>query len=204
MAQALENSVQLNRNGRIMAKIITENFKVETTNELFNSFKGQNSILSSQFETDLATLNSSSLSSALSASNITEIRNIVDNKLDALRPEAEYYIMASRALSNVDTVPTIQNTQKDKRDFQRKIIFGNKIDNNNARYMFYENPWTPSTVYDAYDDTKDIEDMNTVVTIKSGEDDYLVFKCIENNTILLQPLVHNLLLQIYLILDINP
>lgn len=164
-----------------MAKIITENFKVETTNELFNSFKGQNSILSSQFETDLTTLNSAGLSSALSASNITEIRNIVDNKLDALRPEAEYYIMASRALSNVDTVPTIQNTQKDKRDFQRKIIFGNKIDNNNARYMFYENPWTPSTVYDAYDDTKDIEDMNNVVTVKSGEDDYLVFKCIENN-----------------------
>ena len=164
-----------------MAKIITENFKVETTNELFNSFKSQNDVLGAKFETDLTTLNTATFGSALTAGNITEVTNIVKGQLESLRPEAEYYIMASRALSNVDSVPTIQNTQKDKRDFQRKVIFGNKVDTDSARYMFYENPWTPDTIYDAYDDTKDFENTQTIVTIRSQDDDYLVFKCIENN-----------------------
>ena len=97
----------------------------------------------------------------MNAGNILEVKTLVENQLEKLRPEAEYYIMASRALSNVDTVPTIQNTQKDKRDFRRKILFGNKVDNNSARFMFYENPWTPGTVYDAFDDTKDVSSSNS-------------------------------------------
>ncbi len=165
-----------------MAKIITENFKVETTHELFNSFKNQNNVLASRFETELTALNAATFSNALDSGNIAEVKKIVEVQLQALRPESEYYIMASRALSNIDNVPTIQNTQNDKRDFQRKVIFGNKIDNDNARFMFYENPWTPGTVYDAYDDTVDIEKSNSIVSIRSSDDDYLIFKCIENNS----------------------
>jgi len=164
-----------------MAKIITENFKVETTNELFNSFKNQNGLLGAQFETELTTLNNGTLSNVLSVSNISEITTLVSNQLQSLRPEAEYYIMASRALSSVENVPSIKNTQKDKRDFQRKVIFGNKVDNDSARYMFYENTWIPGTIYDAYDDTKDIESSNTIISIRNADDDYLIFKCIENN-----------------------
>lgn len=164
-----------------MAKIITENFKVETTNELFNSFKNQNDALSASFETELTALNSSTFSNALNSGNIVEIKTLVENQLEKLRPEAEYYIFASRSISSIDGVPVIRNTQKDKRDFERKVVFGNKVDNNSARYMFYENSWTPNTVYDAFDDTKDISISNSFVTVRGADDDYIVFKCIENN-----------------------
>lgn len=167
-----------------MAKIITENFKVETTNELYSSFKSQNSVLADNFENQLNSYNTSTLTPdnrALNGGNVSDIKGFVTSQLNILRPESEYYIMASRALADIEGVPTIQNTQKDKRDFQRKVIFGAKIDEDSARYMFFESPWTPGTVYDSFDDTIDIENQNTIVTIRSADDDYLVFKCIENN-----------------------
>ncbi len=167
-----------------MAKIITENFKVETTNELYTSFKSQNGILANNFENQLSAYNTAFLSPAsraLLTGDITDIKAFVTNQLEVLRPESDYYIMASRALTDIEGVPVIQNTQKDKRDFQRKVIFGAKISEDSARYMFFEKPWIAGSRYDAFDDTIDIEDLNCIVTIRSADDDYLVFKCIENN-----------------------
>jgi len=120
-----------------MAKIITENFKIETTNELFDSLSNQN-----------------------------------------------YYVVGStaRTQSEFQTQPSIQNTQTSKRDFLRKLIFGKKITAENSRYMFLENPWVKGTVYDAYDDTKDVETLNMIVSVREeGEGDYLIFKCLDNN-----------------------
>ena len=117
-----------------MAKITTENFRIETSNELFNSFKDES--------------------------------------------DSNYYIMASSIDGAVDT---ISNTQKEKRDFQRRVIFGNKVTDANTRYMFYKNNWVSGTIYDDFDDEEDITLKNTVVTVPDGADNFGVFKCIENN-----------------------
>jgi hypothetical protein len=120
-----------------MAKIITENFKVETTDRLFDS---------------LAT----------------------DN----------FYVMASQSLDGIEFEgePGINNTQIEKRDFQRKVIFGNKINKANARYMFLENPYQSGRVYDEFDDAKNTESSNMVITVQEdGSNNFLVLKCIDNN-----------------------
>ena len=165
-----------------MAKIITENFKVETTNELFKSFKNQNKTLGDNFMSELAVYDTQSSSISLTAEDNTAIRALVDDQLDRLRPESSYYIMASKALpSGQDESGSIKNTQNNKRDFQRKVIFGSKVGDSTARYMFYENNWQTGTVYDAYDDTEPFEGSNQIVTVLNSDSDYLVFKCIENN-----------------------
>jgi len=130
-----------------MAKIVTENFKVETTKELYKSLEGEN-----------------------------------------------FYAVAS-ASRDKDTFlsdPRIENTQFSKRDFLRKIIFGKKIqvvtrkvggsvDTNLARYMFLENAWEEGRVYDAFDDTKDVDSLNMFVTVRQEDDGFIVLKCIDNN-----------------------
>ena len=103
-----------------MTKIITENFKTETTRELYKSLEEEN-----------------------------------------------FYAVASTAVdvNTFTTSPNISNTQFSKREFQRKMIFGKKVDvatrsadtagstaTNLARYMFLENAWEEGRVYDAYDD----------------------------------------------------
>ena len=130
-----------------MAKVITENFKVETTNELFNSFKNQNSTLSANFLTQLQAYDTNESSFALSTQQENAIKSMVDDQLTSLRPESNYYIVASTSLESTTGVPSISNTQKSKRDFQRKVIFGNKISESSARYMFYENSWSSGTIY---------------------------------------------------------
>ena len=119
-----------------MAKVVTENFRVESTNEFVDSFADANG--------------------------------------------NNYYIMAS----SVDEDSTIANTQKDIREFQRKVVFGNKIDSSNVRYMFNIKPWVTGTVYDIFDDTQDMSTKNFYVTVLDGtinETSYKVYKCLRNN-----------------------
>ena len=159
-----------------MAKIITENFKVETTNELFNSFISNNATVSSNFATSLASYNTSGTLS-LSSDNQTVIKGFLDTQLSVLKPESDYYIMGS----SVDKANNIANTQHEKRDFQRRVIFGNKITNNDVRYMFKSITWTQNTVYDDFDDTQDVSLLNMFVTITNLEGNHYVFKCLDNN-----------------------
>jgi len=119
-----------------MAKVVTENFRVESTNEFVDSFADANG--------------------------------------------NNYYIMAS----SVNEDSTIANTQKDIREFQRKVVFGNKIDSSNVRYMFNIKPWVTGTVYDIFDDTQDMSTKNFYVTVLDGtinETSYKVYKCLRNN-----------------------
>ncbi len=166
-----------------MAKIITENFKIETTKELFKSFENQNSTLSSNFLIQLDAFDGENNDLTISSNDKTTIQSFVTDQLTASRPESNYYIMASTALSSSEASgPTaISNTQSSKRDFLRKVLFGVKVNSSVARYMFYENQWVTGTVYDAFDDSKDIETQNTIVTVAADNGDYLVYKCIENN-----------------------
>jgi len=119
-----------------MAKVVTESFRIESTNEFVNSF-------------------------GLDAGN-------------------EYYIMGS----SIDKQDEISNTQSSIREFQRRVIFGNKLTPTNVRFMFNINPWTSGTVYDSFDDTQDMSTKNFYVTVLDGpinETSYKVFKCIRNN-----------------------
>jgi hypothetical protein len=119
-----------------MAKVVTENFRIESADEFVDSFK-------------TSTGNS-------------------------------YYIMGS----SVTRDSIIRNTQKDIREFQRRVLFGNKVTDDDVRYMFNINPWTTGTVYDAFDDDADMSTKNFYVTVLPGtinETDYYVFKCISNN-----------------------
>ena len=91
-----------------------------------------------------------------------------------------YYIFAS----SIDKDTTITNSQVEKRDFLRRVIFGNKVDDTNARYLFDKNSWTEGTVYDAFDDSRDISTLDIYVTVLDGdinEGSYNVYKCLDNN-----------------------
>ena len=120
-----------------MAKVVTESFRIESTNEFVDSF-------------------------ADAAKN-------------------DYYIMAS---SQTGDATAITNSQSDIREFQRRVIFGNKVDSSDVRYMFERRPWTSGTIYDAFDDEQDMSVKNFYVTVLDGtinETSYKVFKCIRNN-----------------------
>ena len=119
-----------------MAKIVTENFRIEATNDFIDSFNSN---------------------------------------------EGNHYYMMASTVAQEDE---IQNTQLSKREFQRKVIFGNKITSDNVRHMFPIRSWQEDVVYDAYDDTKDMSNSNFYVTVLTGQinqANYNVFKCIRNN-----------------------
>jgi hypothetical protein len=159
-----------------MAKIITENFKVETTKELFGSFVSNNATVSSNFATSLGVYDTSN-SLSLSSSNASDITGIVNTQLANLNPESDYYIMGS----SIDKPNSIANTQFEKREFERRVIFGNKVGVDEIRYMFNINNWAAGTVYDDFDDTQDASLLNMIVTVVNDEGNYYVFKCLDNN-----------------------
>ena len=159
-----------------MAKIITENFKVETTKELFGSFVSNNATVSSNFATSLGVYDTSN-SLSLSSSNVSDITGIVNTQLANLNPESDYYIMGS----SIDKPNSIANTQFEKREFERRVIFGNKVGVDEIRYMFNINNWAAGTVYDDFDDTQDASLLNMIVTVVNDEGNYYVFKCLDNN-----------------------
>ena len=159
-----------------MAKIITENFKVETTKELFGSFVSNNATVSSNFATSLGVYDTSN-SLSLSSSNVSDITGIVNTQLANLNPESDYYIMGS----SIDKPNSIANTQFEKREFERRVIFGNKVGVDEIRYMFNINNWAADTVYDDFDDTQDVSLLNMIVTVVNDEGNYYVFKCLDNN-----------------------
>lgn len=160
-----------------MAKIITENFKVETTKEMFSTFTSKNETIAANFLTGLNTYVADEAGVTLTTDQKNEIQDIVEGQLATNLPVASYYIMGS----SIDKANVILNTQVEKRDFQRRVIFGNKVTEDNIRYMFHKNAWLTGTIYDDFDDTQDISTTNSIVTVSNSEGDYEVFKCLENN-----------------------
>jgi hypothetical protein len=166
-----------------MAKIITENFRVQTTNELYRSFTEGNQTIVTDFTADMNTYVDSGAIS-LSNSDKTTLFNYFPASLleimNASQPDSTYYVMAS----SITKGATIENTQFQKREFQRRVIFGNKVTQSDIRYMFDINAWNSGTVYDAYDDREDISTLNMYVTVLDGtinEGSYKVYKCLGNN-----------------------
>ncbi len=235
-----------------MAKVVTENFKVETTNELYGSFLNENENAVESFQESLeaytainntgfkyysyavgatsttfatsanihsevivvsgntllsptstppdytftqstgaivlatgvtgTTVKIWGLNSTLSESTRDDITTLVRKEINQFLPENNYYVMGS----SIDKTNDILNSQFEKREFLRRVIFAKKIDVSNIKYMFNRIPWDDSgtTVYDAFDDIRDIETLNMFVTVPDGEQNegpYKVFKCISNN-----------------------
>lgn len=160
-----------------MAKIITENFRVETAKEIFSSFTSQNETIATNFLAGLDSYVANNNSVTLSTAQKDQIQDIVEVQLNENIPVASYYIMGS----SIDKASSVKNTLAEQRDFKRRVIFGNKVTDENIRYMFYKNAWTTGTVYDDFDDTQDTSTVNSIVTVSNAELDYEVFKCIENN-----------------------
>lgn len=161
-----------------MAKIVTENFKVETTTELFKSFLNENETAVREFEISVNSYNSNE-NIGLAPSEIDRVVDLVRGELNSYLPENHYYVFAS----SVDSENSIANSQYEKREFQRRVIFGKKVTTSGIKYMFARRPWNPDTVYDAFDDRADIESLNMFVTVPDGEQNegpYKVFKCIAN------------------------
>jgi len=162
-----------------MAKIVTENFKTEIAAEFFDSFRNENETLIQSFLSSLKTYNTSE-SIGLTADQLNEISSLAKGEVDRYLPENHYYIIGS----SVDKENEIENSQFEKREFQRRVIFGTKAVISGVKYMFLRRPWTPNVVYDQFDDLLDIELSNMYVTVPDGEGDqgpFKVFKCISNN-----------------------
>ena len=165
-----------------MAKVITENFRVQTTNELFKSFAQTNGDLADNFLADLTNyVDASGID--FEGGERTDLLNFshdsVYDNAEEISPDSSYYVFAS----SIDKEQGIDNTQFEKREFLRRVIFGNKVTNEDIRFMFSINNWESGTSYDAFDDRRNIEDLNFYVTVLDGdlnEAEYKVYKCIRN------------------------
>ncbi len=127
-----------------MTKIITENFKVENTNELYGSFIGTDSFVTSGFSSALLSHSNNfaqnDLTGALTTPQQSGIKKLLDAQIAIYGSSAEYYIMASSYNVDPDN-QTISNSQFSKREFQRRVIFGNKVPVDDVRYMFDAPLW---------------------------------------------------------------
>lgn len=179
-----------------MAKIITENFRVSNTKEFIESFSERNEVASNSITDEIESYlirqgilyneqedPEDPLEQALELTE-TQRSAIVDATratLDEVKPENEYYVFASTY--EKEEGDTIANTQFEKREFLRRVIFGKKIDDVDIRHMFTKNPWVANRVYTAFDDIIDAENLNTYVTVGNtdGESSIKVFKCLSNH-----------------------
>src|SRR6056300_80477 len=95
--------------------------------------------------------------------------------------ETRFYMVASCVDNpNGDVV----NCVADKNEFLRRIMFGNKITRDDARFLFRKIPWESGKVFTQYDDQVDLTDKDYYVSILTGEvnaAEYRIYKCILNN-----------------------
>lgn len=91
----------------------------------------------------------------------------------------DYYMFVS---STANT--TVANSEKSKREFLEKTIFGKKITMQEVFYMIKNYPWEIDTVYDQYDDSLDMSNKRfytVVYPVNNEVGDYRIYKCLFNN-----------------------
>lgn len=94
-----------------------------------------------------------------------------------------YYAFASNPVLNANDSPATftgdDYSEKFVNDWQ--MLFGKKITANDIRHIIKNNVWQQNTVYDRYDNTKDISNSNFYVLSNEGAgSNYNVYKCIDN------------------------
>ena len=98
---------------------------------------------------------------------------------DSLELDNDLYIFASYLSFNQS-----ENTNKSVRDFFDKTIFGKKISFNNIKFLIKNNKYIPNIVYDMYDDSKNLKNLNYYVVVYPENIDsgfYRIYKCLFNN-----------------------
>ena len=98
---------------------------------------------------------------------------------------AQYYAFAANPVAYPASVPTLtEDDMSSVTDFNTTIEFGKKLANSDFAYMIRNIVWTANTRYDRYDNTISLANSDYYViappSIVGG--DYLVFKCIDNNS----------------------
>mgnify|MGYP001091606689 CR=1 FL=1 len=92
-----------------------------------------------------------------------------------------YHVMASCV---TDISGDVVNSVAAKNEFLRRVIFGNSITKDDARFLFRKISWVDGKIYTEYDDVVDLTNKDYYVTILIGDIDeasYRVYKCINNN-----------------------
>ena len=92
----------------------------------------------------------------------------------------DYYMFVS---STANT--TVVNSEKSKKEFLEKTIFGKKITTQEVFYMIKNYPWEIDTIYDQYDDSLDMSNKKfytVVYPVNNEVGDYRVYKCLFNNS----------------------
>jgi hypothetical protein len=80
---------------------------------------------------------------------------------------------------------TVVNSEKSKKEFLEKTIFGKKITTQEVFYMIKNYPWEIDTIYDQYDDSLDMSNKKfytVVYPVNNEVGDYRVYKCLFNNS----------------------
>jgi hypothetical protein len=93
---------------------------------------------------------------------------------------SDYYMFVS---STANT--TVVNSEKSKKEFLEKTIFGKKITAQEVLYMVKNYPWEIDTVYDQYDDSLDMSNKRfytVVYPVNNEAGDYRIYKCLSNNS----------------------
>jgi hypothetical protein len=93
---------------------------------------------------------------------------------------SDYYMFVS---STANT--TVVNSEKSKKEFLEKTIFGKKITAQEVLYMVKNYPWEIDTVYDQYDDSLDMSNKRfytVVYPVNNEVGDYRIYKCLSNNS----------------------
>jgi hypothetical protein len=96
--------------------------------------------------------------------------------------ESSTWLFGCDSISTDDVFINSRNTQKSIISNLEATIFGIQLSTADFSYMVPIKFWTESIIYDMYDDTKDMTNLNYYVIVRPeiASGDYEVFKCISN------------------------
>lgn len=163
-----------------MTKIITENMKSDLAIVFAESFKETANTISQNFKSELTSYISNN-SITMSNTQIDDVASLVETEVTDVNLDRRYYIMASA----VDKEGDVEDTDFEKREFLRRVIFGKRVNFSDTRHILPIKTWESGIVYHAYDDTQTNQDKNYYVTVLTdvvGVGSYRVYKCISNNS----------------------
>jgi hypothetical protein len=95
-------------------------------------------------------------------------------------PHDYFYVFLSRPTewANEPTPPTPVDARSDDSSIKRNILGVKKVNPSDVTLLARRIDWTTATVYDQYDDTIDMSDLDFYVF---NSDNFRVYKCLSNN-----------------------
>lgn len=97
---------------------------------------------------------------------------------------ANFYVCAAYSNSDVSIANTSNTIEDTIYEFDKNIIFGNKLDNTDTAMVVRNIPWVEGQTYDMYDDTTvDLHTKNYYVVVDDFASSKSIFKCLFNGRI---------------------